>query len=94
MKNWRKTRGRDSYLRTRYGLTREDYESMYQKQDGRCLICKEKFEVLCIDHDHHTGKIRGLLCVQCNAALGAFKDDVQYLRTAILYIEQHKDDYE
>jgi hypothetical protein len=92
IKDWQNTRGRDSRLRSYYGITHKDYERMYHEQGGRCLICKEEFETLCVDHDHQTGKIRGLLCTRCNAALGGFKEDIERLHTAILYIEQHKDD--
>ena len=91
---WRVTHARKSMLKHKYGLTHEDYERMYQAQDGRCAICKQPFDNLCVDHNHKTGRVRGLLCVPCNAALGSFKDDVQHLRRAILYLEQYKEQNE
>jgi len=55
---------------TRYGISEDYYNILYKNQDGKCLICKEKRNKLCIDHDHITGEVRGLLCIKCNAMLG------------------------
>jgi len=58
------------------------------EQDGYCIICFEKCDdVLVIDHCHITGKVRGLLCQQCNAGLGNFKDDPKRLEKAISYLK-------
>lgn len=70
----------------KYGLTLEDYESMVANQHAKCAICK-KVKPLCIDHDHQTRKIRGLLCHQCNTALGSFSDSIAVLRSAMHYLE-------
>ena len=78
-----------------YGITPEEYTLMSQKQRGLCLICgkpetmcwKGKRKILCIDHNHDTGKIRGLLCNRCNKAIGLLEDDVKLLRKAIKYLE-------
>ena len=61
-------------------------------QDGLCAICERHPEdgVLRVDHDHSTGKIRGLLCRHCNLALGNMSDDVSLLRKAIAYLEKHQ----
>lgn len=62
---------------------------MVKSQDGLCAICNRVCKVLVklsIDHDHATGKIRGLLCKSCNSALGLFEDNVDFLRSAIDYL--------
>lgn len=78
-------------LKRRYGITIEEYDTMLYNQEGVCAICgteecrvKPSFSV---DHDHRTGEIRGLLCNDCNTALGGFKDDARLLRKAIKYLE-------
>ena len=58
----------------KYGVTQEEYTSMYESQNGRCLICNEKNDLV-IDHCHTTNKVRGLLCNACNKAIGFFRDD-------------------
>lgn len=73
-------------LKSRYGITRADYERMYEEQTGRCRICGEDPERLYIDHCHATGAVRGLLCWHCNSGLGHFRDDPDRLRMAIQYL--------
>lgn len=69
-----------------YGLTLKDYDKMLRQQKGKCLICdREPLKTrLCIDHDHTSGKVRGLLCHPCNLALGRFEKFIEqfnaYLR--------------
>lgn len=74
----------------KYGITPEDYDEMYSKQEGKCAICKSHQlslkKKLCVDHCHKTGKVRGLLCNNCNLGLGSFKDDKIILETAIKYL--------
>jgi hypothetical protein len=72
-----------------YGLTREDYESMSLRQEGRCAICLEVPSLLAVDHCHETGRVRALLCRKCNTAIGAFGDNVDKLRQAIDYLVAH-----
>ena len=78
-------------LKSLYGLTIEQYENMVKDQKGLCLICERHASAcrqrLNVDHDHITGKIRGLLCGPCNAALGIFQDDVENLKRAVAYLE-------
>jgi hypothetical protein len=65
---------------------------MYRAQGGLCDICKnppKPNRALCVDHDHITGKNRGLLCDYCNSAIGFLKDDTQVLAAAIVYLEKH-----
>jgi hypothetical protein len=75
-----------------FGLSLDQYSEMLQKQSRRCAICghsdmsNPNFFPL-IDHCHETGVVRGLLCLNCNHALGKFKDDPIRLRTAAIYVE-------
>ena len=80
---------KDYYLE-KYGITFGAYTLMLIKQHYKCKICKtlEGKKHLAVDHDHKTGKVRGLLCGPCNRALGSFKDDVDILKKAIIYLEE------
>jgi len=71
--------------RRKYGISQEVFDEMLADQGERCLICRRKRK-LCVDHDHETGEVRGLLCQQCNIGLGAFGDNPRYLRRAIRYL--------
>src|SRR6266853_5969182 len=77
---------RDKRLRYLYGLTYAQYLEMYKIQNGLCAICHKWFEKLCIDHCHKSGKIRALLCFNCNTGLGSFKDDFGNLQAAAEYL--------
>lgn len=86
-----KRENKERMLKWRYGLSIEEYKSMYDNQNGCCAICKIPKELgtkkgLFIDHNHITLKIRGLLCSTCNSGLGKFKDDVNLLKKAIEYL--------
>ncbi|SRR5258707_12594604 len=70
---YRKLHNRRYELKRKYGATQADYEMMYATQKGICLLCNKFFSKLCIDHDHITGKIRGLLCSPCNIHLGHYE---------------------
>ena len=73
-----------------FGINEEKYNKMVEKVNNRCEICgkhtKELKKSLCIDHDHNTGKIRGLLCSDCNVAIGRFKDNINSIKNAIKYL--------
>lgn len=69
----------------KYGLTQEEFDSMMCAAAGRCALCNKQADLF-IDHCHKTQKIRGLLCLQCNTALGNFQDDVLLLKKAIQYL--------
>ena len=69
-----------------YGVSIEEIRERYSQQEGICPICREHFEKLDVDHDHSTGRIRGLLCGNCNRALGILKDDPERLIRAIEYL--------
>ncbi len=75
-------------LKRYYGLTPEFYNEIKQLQKDRCAICKEiPTKRLRVDHDHKTNSFRGLLCDNCNRALGYFKDNVSNLESAVNYLE-------
>ena len=84
---------RNSRYLYRYGITTEEYESLFKTQNGQCKICKstdfgrKNANHFCVDHCHITGKVRGLLCHKCNSALGKFNDDINLLKNAITYLE-------
>lgn len=74
----------------RYGITIHDYNVLYTKQSGGCAICSVVTESnLHVDHDHCTGKVRGLLCSPCNTGIGKLKDSVENLKSAIKYLIKH-----
>lgn len=74
-------------LKSRYGIDLSEKDQMATRQGGKCLICKSIPVKLVIDHCHTTGKIRGLLCSQCNSGLGMFKDSPELLEQAIKYLK-------
>lgn len=77
-------------IKYRYGITVADYERLYLEQDGRCAICLIPFSGRAhIDHEHETGRIRGLLCRPCNVGLGHFGDNVEGLMRAVAYLERN-----
>jgi hypothetical protein len=81
-----------------YGITPADYGAMYEQQDGRCAICgrlKEPWEpagragrqrFLVVDHDHETGRVRALLCWNCNCGIGHFREDRSVILAAAAYV--------
>ena len=89
LRNPEKMRARK--LWNRYKITIEDYNTLFNKQKGCCAICNRHQSTLNsplhIDHDHTTNKIRGLLCFNCNNALGSFKESPHLLNKAIDYLK-------
>lgn len=83
-----KEKNRESTLK-KYDLNKEDYDIIYNNQEGKCAICKKFGKILHVDHNHVTNKIRGLLCNSCNNGLGLFKDDINILEKAILYLLEY-----
>ena len=80
---------RSDYLAQCYGITEEEYLALFDAQKGKCAICGglPQKKRLCIDHDHKTDRIRGLLCPQCNTLLGMAKDSPARLFAAIRYLK-------
>lgn len=86
-----KQRLRNRNLIKSYGITLEEYNLLFLKQGGKCLICgihqRDLKQSLNIDHEHITGNIRGLLCPDCNRGLGCFKDNKEIMKKAIKYLK-------
>jgi hypothetical protein len=74
-----------------YGISMADYEAMFERQGGACAICKRTGVTLCVDHCHLTGEVRGLLCSQCNSAIGFCSDDPAVLLAAAAYLQAARD---
>lgn len=90
-KQYQKTdKWRSASLRKEYGITLKERNKMAEKQDNCCLVCKVPESTLTrplnIDHNHTTRKIRGLLCGNCNTAISLVKEDVNILRSLIIYL--------
>ncbi len=94
----RKTRGRRQLFKAR-GVTAEWYEENLAEQGGVCAICRQPesklssgggLKMLAIDHDHTTGKVRGLICQQCNIGIGALQDSPELIRKAVRYLIERK----
>lgn len=81
-------------LKSKYGITKKQYEDLLEKQDFKCAICKSidanhnKSSNLLVDHCHSSMQIRGLLCHNCNSTLGLLKDDVVVLESMIAYLKK------
>lgn len=83
-----------SLMEERYGLTKKQIRDQLKQQNHRCAICGNKQKCgkrrrLYIDHDHATGKFRGLLCFSCNSLLGFAKDSIQVLQASIAYLKSN-----
>ncbi len=94
-------RQRDRHLRKNYGLTLQEYNDKFEKQQGLCKICKnpetakvqnsiDRIKWLSVDHNHTTKAVRDLLCGKCNALVGYAKEDYQLLQSAITYLKKHE----
>lgn len=80
---------RENHLKRYFGITIDEYNQLFDTQDGKCAICSnptEKDKNLSIDHNHITGKTRGLLCSKCNFALGLVNEDISILQNMIKYL--------
>jgi len=92
----RKAIVKNAKLKATYGITLEQYNTMIVNQGNRCKICNKSFinedKILRIniDHDHITGKIRGILCSKCNSILGYASDNITILMNAVKYLEDNK----
>ena len=91
----RALQSRAIHLKNAFGLSLADYDQMLKAQNGVCAICEtvesgHKTGSFQVDHCHSSGKIRKLLCINCNTAIGRAKDDIDILRKMITYLEAHK----
>jgi hypothetical protein len=86
---------RKRFLKSQFGMTLEDYDNMFVAQEGRCKCCgtsqQDLKRKLSVDHCHSSGKIRGLLCGNCNSALGFVKDRIGTLENLIQYLKENND---
>ena len=71
-------------------MTEQEYDLMVRKQQGLCGICGKPVKKLRVDHNHKTGKIRGLLCSACNIGLGMLQDSESLLMTAAEYLHDSR----
>lgn len=79
-------KGKYYLIKSRYGLTEEEYDAIIERQQGKCKICSKVPKKPCLDHDHNTGRVRGMLCDDCNKALGLLGDNTELLESAIKYL--------
>lgn len=83
----------------KFGIDLATYSAMIAAQDNKCAICRKpetatrlgKVKALSVDHDHKTGKVRGLLCSDCNTGIGKLGEDRSRLISAIQYLDKHSD---
>jgi hypothetical protein len=91
---WLNYKARDKHkkLVSKYNITLEQYLDMHEMQGGTCAICELPEIVqgrdLAVDHDHSTGKVRGLLCSKCNRGIGMFNDDAKTIKKAMMYVQK------
>lgn len=86
------------YLYKRFGLTPDEYEALHEAQGGVCAICGQPetrtirgiTSRLAVDHDHETGRIRGLLCYRCNYAIGSMQEDPELFSKAAEYLKEDR----
>ncbi len=80
-------------IKARYGITVDERDDMRKEQHYRCFICGAHENTLtlglCIDHDHETNQVRGLLCSKCNSGIGMLKDDPELLQNGIDWLNKH-----
>jgi len=77
----------------RYNIDIDTFHRMYENQNGQCAICKGEInlETCKIDHDHGSGKVRGILCASCNTGIGLLKDSTKTLMSAVKYLKRNND---
>jgi hypothetical protein len=85
---------RRHWLKKRYGLSIEQYNTLLDSQNGLCAVCQSKnadgrWDTFAVDHDHSTGLVRGLLCNGCNRAIGFMDDNPERLESAAAYLRKH-----
>jgi len=74
----------------KYGITGDEFRFILNNQNNQCLICvKQDTKNLSVDHNHQTGKIRGIICNDCNVVLGRVRDSIKTLKSMIKYLEKY-----
>ena len=87
------TKWKDAYLKRKYGVSLETYFVLFEEQKGRCALCGEALahgQSTCLDHDHASGKVRGLVHRRCNLLLGFAKDSISILEKAVSYLKRNE----
>lgn len=79
-----------SSLKGKYGVSPSEYQAMLSVQGNKCYVCRRGpgNRRLCVDHDHATGKVRGLLCGKCNTYLGHIKDSIEATERLVTYLKR------
>ena len=85
--NWSGLDRQDAIIRRKYGITQDDFNNLVEAQDDLCGICGDELDKINIDHDHESGKVRGLLCTGCNTGLGHLGDNINGLEKALHYLK-------
>jgi len=84
---------KNSMLKYEYGITLDDYNKMFNEQEGKCAICQrhqnELTRTLCVDHDHKTNKVRALLCLTCNTDVSVVENRLEEMTK---YLNKHRKD--
>lgn len=94
---------KNAYLKRKFKLSFDEHKILFNRQGGRCAICGETEKIidhrsgeprmLAVDHNHVTGKNRGLLCNNCNQGLGRFKESWELLDAAVAYLKSYEESY-
>lgn len=88
-----KRKRKDYNLRKRYGISLEQFEAILAAQGGVCAVCKESDKVFCLDHNHKTLKVRGVICLNCNLrVIGGARDQDYKLVNAAIYVTSNPAD--
>ena len=88
---------KEYHLMIKYGLSMSDFNNLLLAQNNRCAICNEPLDLtnsyrIHIDHNHLTGKVRGILCNKCNLAIGLLRDNPEYTKRATEYLERNNNE--
>lgn len=85
---------RQAERKTRYGIEPAEFDALWVRQSGLCAICSEGLtrgvRGFALDHEHSTGRVRGLLCPPCNTGIGLLREDPAIFTAAVAYLEQHR----
>lgn len=86
-------KAKDARLRRRYGLTLDQFEAILKSQGNVCAVCKQPDKVFCVDHNHKTLKVRGIVCLNCNLrVIGGARDKDELLINAAAYVTNNPAD--
>lgn len=88
MRNYTPEQKRRWHMKARYGVSASEVDAMVSTQEGKCPLCDRPLEGKrpCVDHDHNTGRVRGVLCHRCNIRLGGW-DDLEWRKRALEYLK-------